>query len=94
MIACVLLTQTWRQGMLEDLRKAPEGSILLLHACAHNPTGAPRPQPSVNAHGLFTWPHCVLQLPCACITSGALAVGLLPNCMLSLVLQKHFLRRF
>lgn len=29
------------QGMLEDLRKAPEGSILLLHACAHNPTGAP-----------------------------------------------------
>ncbi|KAK9826756.1 hypothetical protein WJX81_006018 [Elliptochloris bilobata] len=27
------------EGMLEDLRKAPEGSILLLHACAHNPTG-------------------------------------------------------
>jgi len=27
------------KGMLEDLRKAPEGSIILLHACAHNPTG-------------------------------------------------------
>uniref|UniRef100_A0A6B2L604 Aspartate aminotransferase n=1 Tax=Arcella intermedia TaxID=1963864 RepID=A0A6B2L604_9EUKA len=26
-------------GMLEDLRNAPEGSIILLHACAHNPTG-------------------------------------------------------
>jgi len=26
-------------GMLEDLEKAPEGSIILLHACAHNPTG-------------------------------------------------------
>lgn len=26
-------------GMLEDLHKAPEGSIVLLHACAHNPTG-------------------------------------------------------
>eukprot|EP00466_Bigelowiella_natans_P008742 jgi/Bigna1/49449/estExt_Genewise1.C_480012 len=26
-------------GMLEDLRSAPEGSIILLHACAHNPTG-------------------------------------------------------
>lgn len=26
-------------GMLEDIRAAPEGSILLLHACAHNPTG-------------------------------------------------------
>jgi len=27
------------KGMLQDLRKAPEGSIILLHACAHNPTG-------------------------------------------------------
>jgi len=26
-------------GMVEDLRNAPEGSIVLLHACAHNPTG-------------------------------------------------------
>jgi aspartate aminotransferase len=27
------------KGMAEDIKKAPEGSILLLHACAHNPTG-------------------------------------------------------
>jgi len=26
-------------GMLEDIKKAPKGSIILLHACAHNPTG-------------------------------------------------------
>lgn len=26
-------------GMLRDLQKAPRGSIILLHACAHNPTG-------------------------------------------------------
>lgn len=26
-------------GMKEDLEKAPEGSIILLHACAQNPTG-------------------------------------------------------
>lgn len=26
-------------GMLEDLKAAPEGSVILLHACAHNPTG-------------------------------------------------------
>ena len=26
-------------GMLEDLHKAPQRSIVLLHACAHNPTG-------------------------------------------------------
>lgn len=27
-------------GMLEDLTKAPENSIIVLHMCAHNPTGA------------------------------------------------------
>lgn len=26
-------------GMLEDLGSAPSGAIVLLHACAHNPTG-------------------------------------------------------
>ncbi|XP_049576608.1 aspartate aminotransferase, cytoplasmic [Syngnathus scovelli] len=26
-------------GLLDDLEKAPEGSIFVLHACAHNPTG-------------------------------------------------------
>jgi aspartate aminotransferase len=26
-------------GMMEDFSTAPDGSILLLHACAHNPTG-------------------------------------------------------
>merc|ERR1719291_803618 len=26
-------------GMLEDIQNAPEGSIMLLHAAAHNPTG-------------------------------------------------------
>ncbi|KAL9650461.1 hypothetical protein ABK040_004685 [Willaertia magna] len=27
------------EGCLEDIRNAPEKSIILLHACAHNPTG-------------------------------------------------------
>jgi aspartate/tyrosine/aromatic aminotransferase len=27
------------KGMLEDLEAAPEGSVILLHAAAHNPTG-------------------------------------------------------
>eukprot|EP00560_Eucampia_antarctica_P008232 CAMPEP_0197823886 /NCGR_PEP_ID=MMETSP1437-20131217/1200_1 /TAXON_ID=49252 ORGANISM="Eucampia antarctica, Strain CCMP1452" /NCGR_SAMPLE_ID=MMETSP1437 /ASSEMBLY_ACC=CAM_ASM_001096 /LENGTH=410 /DNA_ID=CAMNT_0043423273 /DNA_START=17 /DNA_END=1249 /DNA_ORIENTATION=- len=27
------------QGMLEDLKQAPEGSTVVLHMCAHNPTG-------------------------------------------------------
>ena len=28
------------QGMVADLKAAPEGAIVILHACAHNPTGA------------------------------------------------------
>lgn len=32
-------------GMLQDIQNAPKGSIFLLHACAHNPTGVdPRPE--------------------------------------------------
>jgi len=27
------------EGMLNDIEQAPDGSIILLHACAHNPTG-------------------------------------------------------
>lgn len=33
------------EGMLEDIRAAPDGAVLLLHACAHNPTGVdPTPE--------------------------------------------------
>jgi aspartate/tyrosine/aromatic aminotransferase len=27
------------EGMLADLRGAPNGSVVILHGCAHNPTG-------------------------------------------------------
>ncbi len=27
------------EGMLEDLKNAPDGSVIILHACAHNPSG-------------------------------------------------------
>lgn len=26
-------------GLIDDLSKAPEGAVIILHACAHNPTG-------------------------------------------------------
>lgn len=33
------------KGALEDISKIPEGSVILLHACAHNPTGVdPKPE--------------------------------------------------
>lgn len=27
------------EGLLADLEAAPEGAVIILHACAHNPTG-------------------------------------------------------
>lgn len=27
------------EGFLDDLKNAPEGAVIILHACAHNPTG-------------------------------------------------------
>ena len=38
-------------GLLDDLRAAPGGSVVLLHACAHNPTGA-------AAAAAAAAPHC------------------------------------
>ncbi|KAI8384698.1 aspartate aminotransferase [Radiomyces spectabilis] len=35
-------------GMLEDIRKAPKNTIVLLHACAHNPTGVDPTQEQWN----------------------------------------------
>lgn len=33
------------EGLMEDIKNAPSGSVFLLHACAHNPTGVdPTPQ--------------------------------------------------
>lgn len=32
-------------GAIEDIKKIPEGSLIMLHACAHNPTGVdPKPE--------------------------------------------------
>ncbi|XP_024162057.1 aspartate aminotransferase, cytoplasmic isoform X1 [Rosa chinensis] len=48
------------QGMLEDLLSAPSGAIVLLQACAHNPTGVDPTLPQweqirqlIRAKGLF-----------------------------------------
>jgi aspartate/tyrosine/aromatic aminotransferase len=49
-------------GMLSDIQGAPNGSIFLLHACAHNPTGVdPTPQQwtqissAIKAKGHIAW---------------------------------------
>ena len=48
--------------MLADLRAAPRGSVIMLHACAHNPTGVDPTAEQwesiyqvITAGGLFPW---------------------------------------
>lgn len=35
----IIFFSCWHLGLLDDLNAAPSGAIVLLHACAHNPTG-------------------------------------------------------
>jgi len=56
------------QGMIEDLKNAPAGSIILLHSCAHNPTGVdPTPEQwkgiaeVIRSHKLFPFFDCAYQ---------------------------------
>lgn len=55
-------------GLLEDLSAVPEGTVVLLHACAHNPTGMdPTPEQwreisdVVSRRGLFPFFDCAYQ---------------------------------
>jgi hypothetical protein len=42
---CTAAAAVCFQGLLSDLRSAPEGAVVVLHACAHNPTGVdPTPE--------------------------------------------------
>ncbi|CAK9225365.1 unnamed protein product [Sphagnum troendelagicum] len=41
-------------GLMEDVKRAPEASVFLLHACAHNPTGVdPSPEQWKEISALF-----------------------------------------
>ncbi|KAI1619036.1 aspartate aminotransferase [Exophiala viscosa] len=56
------------EGMLSTLKSAPQGSIVLLHACAHNPTGVDPTQDQwkqiaevVRSNKLFPFFDCAYQ---------------------------------
>jgi hypothetical protein len=66
------------QGMLSDLSQAPAGSVVVLHACAHNPTGV---DPSsaqwrgvlqaVQERQLLPFFDCAYQVRvCVCVCLG------------------------
>lgn len=55
-------------GLIEDLKSAPEGSVFILHACAHNPTGIDPSQDQwkaiadlMEARKLFPFFDCAYQ---------------------------------
>ena len=52
------------EGMCHTLGKAPPGSAVLLHACAHNPTGVdPTPDQWTELSRLF-YDHRYISVPC------------------------------
>ncbi len=57
------------KGMLEDLESAPENSVIVLHACAHNPTGVDPTLEQwrqiaevIQKRKLFTYFDCAYQV--------------------------------
>lgn len=49
-----------QEGLLEDLSKGKAGDVVLLHACAHNPTG----EAPLNIHLPVLLAHLML---CGCL---------------------------
>ncbi|XP_076160373.1 glutamate oxaloacetate transaminase 2 [Ptiloglossa arizonensis] len=72
------------QGALEDISKIPEKSIIVLHACAHNPTGVdPKPEQwkelstLIKKRNLFTFFDMAYQgFASGCIQKDSLAIKL------------------
>jgi aspartate/tyrosine/aromatic aminotransferase len=55
-------------GMIQDINNAPNGSVFMLHACAHNPTGVDPNQEqwkgisnAIKAKGHIAWFDCAYQ---------------------------------
>lgn len=67
--------------MLEDIRAAPEGAILILHACAHNPTGARSPSclPVLARLQARKASHCGFYRACSDVCGCCVGAGVDPT---------------
>lgn len=90
-----------RAGMLEDLNALPAGSIVVLHACCHNPTGVDLTQTDwlnvlevVKAKGLIPFLDMAYQGFGDGIAEDAAAVRLFANSGLSLFVSSSFSKSF
>lgn len=90
-----------RAGMLEDLNALPAGSIVVLHACCHNPTGVDLTQTDwlnvlevVKAKGLIPFLDMAYQGFGDGIAEDAAAVRLFANSGLSFFVSSSFSKSF
>jgi len=90
------------QGLLEDLKNAPEGSVILLHACAHNPTGVDPTQEQwkgiaevMRAHKLFPFFDCAYQgFATGSLERDRYAMELFANLGFEMVIAQSFAKNF
>ena len=90
-----------RAGMLEDLNALPAGSIVVLHACCHNPTGVDLTPPDwqnvlevVKAKGLIPFLDMAYQGFGDGIAEDAAAVRLFADSGLSFFVSSSFSKSF
>lgn len=61
-----------QEGLLEDLSRGSPGDVVLLHACAHNPTGV-LSSPSPSRWRLFPCPGRAAGRHDVCLSTPAAA---------------------
>ncbi len=90
------------EGMLADLGAAPSGSIILLHACAHNPTGVdPTPEQwrriasVIKEKKLFPFIDCAYQgFATGSLEDDARAIRLFDQMGFEMVVAQSYAKNF
>ena len=89
-------------GMLADLEAAPQGAVVLLHACAHNPTGVDPTKEQwsqiaevMKRKGLFPWFDSAYQgFASGSLEEDAYAIRLFADMGFEMVLCQSFAKNF
>jgi len=90
------------KGMLADIAAAPEGSIMLLHACAHNPTGVDPTTEEwkqimnvIKTKNHFTWFDSAYQgFASGCLDRDAWAIRHFVDNGLEMIVCQSFAKNF
>jgi len=90
------------KGMIADIAAAPEGSIILLHACAHNPTGVDPTNDQwkavmdvIKQRNHFTWFDSAYQgFASGCLDRDAWAIRHFVENGLEMIVSQSFAKNF